>query len=252
MAEPQAYLFWDNSNIFISAQQVVPYKDPGAVEKALRVHFLNLYKLAVAGRSYGGGVAVGSVPPEQRGPWRKMKEDTGIDLVLLERGQISGTEQGVDQMLQTRMLRTALDNQDNPQVAVLLTGDGAGFSDGIGFHADMERLYKNGWGVEVLAWDASCKRELREWAEEVGVYVKLEDYYDSVTYIEGGRPAKNLSLTRRHKAANRKSPSAIQLDEVVRENEMLKQRLDSREKYNEKQKKRDKLHQHKRRRRRHR
>ncbi len=173
MAEPKVYLFWDNSNIFISARQVVPYKDPRAVENALRVHFLNLYKLAVAGRSYGGGMAVGSVPPEQRGLWGKMKEDTGIDLVLLERGEISGTEQGVDQMLQTHMLRTALDNQDNPQVAVLPYRRWRRLQRWHRFPTRiMERLYKNGWGVEVLAWDVSCKRELKEWAEKVGVYVK--------------------------------------------------------------------------------
>ena len=28
-----------------------------------------------------------------------------------------------------------------------MTGDGAGYDDGVGFHADMERMYAAGWGT---------------------------------------------------------------------------------------------------------
>jgi hypothetical protein len=92
-------------------------------------------------------------------------------------------------------------------VAVLLTGDGAGYDDGVGYHADLERLERAGWGIEVISWDNACAGKLKEWAGSVGVYVKLEDYYDSVTFIEGGRTARPLSLMSRGRATSRTSAS---------------------------------------------
>ena len=98
------------------------------------------------------------------------------------------------------MLRAALD-VDKPEVAVLLTGDGAGYEVGVGFHADLERLQKKGWGIEVLSWTHSCKRTLREWADYVGVFIPLESYYGSISFIEDGeRFAQPLDLTKRAKA----------------------------------------------------
>jgi hypothetical protein len=91
-------------------------------------------------------------------------------------------------------------DQTDPQIAVLLTGDGRGYSDGVGYHADIERLQKRGWGVEVLSWDISCNGGLRQWAVASGVYVKLEDFYESVTFLEGGRKANLPNLTHRQKA----------------------------------------------------
>ncbi len=82
-----------------------------------------------------------------------------------------------------------------------MTGDGKGYDDGLGFHADLERLAKAGWGIEVIAWDIACKRTLKEWASKVGVYVRLEDFYDSVTFLEGTRLVKPLSLIHRRTAS---------------------------------------------------
>lgn len=241
MSAPEVYLFWDNSNIFISAQKVVPARDPGFDERALRIQFSHLCRLAVAGRHCDERCAfvVGSELREQNQIRQAIKKETGIEPVLLERGGITGTEQGVDQVLQTHILRAGLDNRDNPQVAVLLSGDGAGIDDGIGFHADMERLYKEGWGIEVLAWDISCKRELKEWAEEVGVYVRLEDYYDSVTFVEGGRRVKNLNLTRRPKTKPGAPRRAVEIDALQKEIEELRKELEPRRKHEKRLKNRD-------------
>ena len=93
---------------------------------------------------------------------------TGIKPELYERGEFSGGEQGLDQCLQVHMLRAISDNHE-PQIAVLMTGDGAGYDDGVGFHADMERMHAAGWGVEVLSWQNHCRRALREWATSYGV-----------------------------------------------------------------------------------
>ena len=193
------YIFWDNSNIFISAQNVAVTRDGTASRLAVRLQFLNLMKLATCGREVKKSIAVGSIPPEHAEMWKRMERETGLSLELYERGEFSGQEQGVDQCLQTHMLR-ALADEDNPQIVVLLTGDGAGAIDGVGFLSDLKRLYNKGWGIEVLSWEHSCHRELKKWAEEVGVFVPLDSFYDSITFISGGRTASPLSLVRRKKA----------------------------------------------------
>ena len=88
---------------------------------------------------------------------------------------------------------------------MLLTGDGAGYMEGRGFFADLERMYKRGWGVELLAWDRFCNRHLREWVQEHGVYIKLEDWYKNVTFREGGaRIVQPFSVDRRSTATPRR------------------------------------------------
>ena len=104
------------------------------------------------------------------------------------------------------MLRAISDHRD-PQVAVLMTGDGAGYDDGVGFHADMERMHAAGWGIEVVSWRAHCRRALRDWATANGVFISLDDYYESVTFLEGGRRSKPLDLSRRAVSTPRLGPA---------------------------------------------
>jgi len=203
MPEPsRVYLFWDNSNIYISAKMVAEQRDGFTVRGHVRIAFDNLFKLAVAGRPVAKAIAVGSIPPEQQTLWDKLKADTGVQVELYERGEATGHEQGLDQCLQVHMLRALADN-DTPQIAVLLTGDGKGYDDGVGFHADLKRMSDRGWGIEVISWDLSCRGALKTWASDVGVYIKLEDYYDPVTFIEGIRRMQPLSLTHRPLASVR-------------------------------------------------
>lgn len=192
---PHVHVFWDNSNIFVPARYAAAHQRESLLATSVRIQFDSLFRLAHAGRAVRRAVWVGSVPPEMDAVWDRL-EATGVDVELFERGGDSGTEQGVDQCLQVHMLR-ALADADDPGVAVLLTGDGAGFEDGVGFHADLARMYRRGWGIEVLAWDRACNRKLKRWASEVGVYIPLDDYYRSVTFIEGGRRSMPLTLARR-------------------------------------------------------
>lgn len=178
-------VFWDNSNIFIPAQNIAAKEDGVLAPPSVRINFENLFQLACAGRTVARAVCVGSVPPELESVWQKLRS-TGVAVELYERGSDSGTEQGVDQCLQVHMLRAMVDVHP-PGVAVLLTGDGAGYASGIGFHADLERMQKLGWGIEVLSWDCACNKRLKAWVKDQGVYIKLEDHYDFVTFIQGGR-----------------------------------------------------------------
>jgi len=193
--EGKAYIFWDNSNVFIPAQHVAREEEGTWAEQKVRIHFEHLFKLAKCGREVGSAFCAGSVPPELEALWDNIR-DMGVEVELYERGDESGTEQGVDQTLQVHMLR-AMADCDSPQTAVLLTGDGAGYETGIGFHADLERMYQDGWGIEVISWDNACNSNLKSWAQEVGSYVPLEDYYESVTFLEKTRDADQLSMVSR-------------------------------------------------------
>lgn len=191
----KVFMYWDNSNIFISAKDVAAERDGEGARFRVRVHFRNLLDLARAGRDIKHAVAVGSIPPELRHVWNRL-ENEGVTVQLLERGALQGGEQGVDQVLQTAMLRDAFDYNGDPGTAVLLTGDGAGFESGVGFHADLERMHRRGWRIEVLAWRHSCNRRMREWAEANGKFVALDDFYESVTFLERPAPGEPLAAIR--------------------------------------------------------
>ena len=185
----KVFVYWDNSNIFISAREVAIDREGEVARYRIRIHFRNLLRLAHGDREIGRAVAVGSIPPELRHVWNRL-ENEGVEVQLFERGAMMGREQGVDQALQVAMLRDAFDHNGDPGVAVLLTGDGAGFYDGVGFHADLERMRHRGWRIEVLSWRHSCNRRMREWAERHGKFVVLDDFYESVTFLEPPEPGQ--------------------------------------------------------------
>ena len=191
----KVFIYWDNSNIFIGARDVAVEREGASARHRLRVDFRNLLELASAGRDIEHAIAVGSVPPELRHVWNRM-ENEGVTVQLLERGALDGREHGVDQTLQTAMLRDAFDYNGNPGIAVLLTGDGSGFVDGVGFHADLERMHQRGWRIEVLSWRHSCNRRMREWAEQNGTFVPLDDFYDSITFLERSMPGDPIAQPR--------------------------------------------------------
>ena len=191
----KVFVYWDNSNIFISAQEAATELEGDAVRYRVRLHFRHLMELARAGRDIERAIAVGSIPPELRHVWNRL-ENEGFTVQLLERGAIQGREQGVDQALQTVMLRDTVDYNGDPGIAVLLTGDGSGFADGVGFHADLERMRNRGRRIEVLSWRHSCNRRMREWAEEQGTFIALDDFYESVTFLEPPAPGQPIANPR--------------------------------------------------------
>ena len=206
----RVFVYWDNSNIFHEAQRLADEREgtPGA-RYLVRVHFDNLLRLALAERPLAKAVAAGSIPPEMQQLYNRM-ENRGVAVQLFDRGEQSRGEQEVpDRWLQLRMLEDALDNNGTPGIVSLLTGDGAGYAEGQGFHSTLERMHKRGWRVEVLSWTHSCNQGMRRWAEVNGVFVPLDDHYEAITFREPSRPGHAfapardeapLDLTRRRTA----------------------------------------------------
>ena len=191
------FIYWDNSNIFLEAQRLSEEKEEGAGARfRVRIDFTNMLRLAHADRPVRKALAAGSVPPEMRQLWNRM-ENQGVEVRLFDRGLPAFGEQDIpDRILQLRMLEDALDFNGDPGVVVLLTGDGAGYQEGAGFHSTLERMHRRGWRIEILSWAASCNRRMKEWAEENGVFVALDDFYDSITFMEPSRPGHELAVAR--------------------------------------------------------
>ena len=191
------FVYWDTSNIFHEAQRLAEEREgtPGA-RNLVRINFEAILRLAHAGRDVRHAVAAGSVPPELRQLWNRL-ENSGVEVKLFDRGGPGRGEQEVpDQILQKRMLEDALDYNGDPGIAVLLTGDGAGYTEGEGFHRTLERMHRKGWRIEILSWAHSCNQRMRRWAEENGVFVALDDFYESITFREPSRPGFELAPPR--------------------------------------------------------
>ena len=194
----EVFVYWDNSNIFHEMQRLAEERDEGPDARyRVRIHFDNLLRLAYADRPLRKAFAAGSIPPEMRGLWNRM-EARGVEVALFDRGQPDRGEQEMpDRLLQLRMLEDALDFNGTPGIVTLLTGDGAGYLEGAGFHRTLERMHRRAWRVEILSWKHSCNQRMRRWAEENGVFVALDDFYESITFLEPSKPGSQLAMGRR-------------------------------------------------------
>ena len=200
----KVFVYWDNSNIYHEAQRLAETKEgtPGA-RYLVRIHFDRILELAHAQRDMARAVAAGSVPPEMRQLWNRL-EESGVEVWLYDRGDPTRGEQEMpDRVLQLRMLEDALDNNGDPGIVVLLTGDGAGYLEGAGFHATLERMHKRGWRIEILSWAHSTNQRMRQWAETNGVFVALDDFYDAITFRLPSSPG--------HEFAPPRDPSPLDL-----------------------------------------
>ena len=193
----KVFIYWDNSNIFVEARRLAEEvnEGPGARYR-VRINFDGMLRLAHADRPVERAFAAGSVPAEMRQLWNRM-ESNGVEVQLFDRGSSGRGEQEIpDRFLQLRMLEDALDYNGDPGIVVLLTGDGAGYLEGAGFHRTLERMHKRGWRVEILSWAHSCNQRMRRWAQENGAFVALDDFYDAITFMEPSRPGFEFAVAR--------------------------------------------------------
>jgi hypothetical protein len=189
--EEIAYLFVDFSNLWYSMRAEAARR--GDPDRAVRAHAANLRSVLAAGRMVGDAVIVAnrSVPESVLNHFRP-----GFRVELVESGSITGTEQGADELLQNAIYRTIL-RAPAAGVIVVATGDGAGWQEGRGFCEALSAARRQGFGVEVVPFERSLNRWLRGLANAVGVVVLLDRFYDSITFLEGLRPARSPSLTHR-------------------------------------------------------
>ena len=182
---PGISVFWDNSNIWLVGQKVCSQREPGD-EYAFRIDFSHLLDFVLNERDLDYAFVAGSVPPSSDPLWNRFK-NLGIDVDIQERGEGTGKEVAVDEIIQLSMANRVLDEAAGTMV--LLTGDGSGYSDGKGFIRALERAHKHAWNIEVVSWDAGCNTYLRRFTVQHGTYRPLEPIYDKVTFINSKRRA---------------------------------------------------------------
>src|SRR5258707_11930298 len=143
------HIFWDNSNIWLVGRNVCGQKEPRD-ESAFRIHFAHLFDFVANNRQVDYAFVAGSIPPSTDPLWQKFA-NLNIQVVKQERGQESGGEVAVDEVIQLEIAHRVLDI-DPPGILILLTGDGSGYTDGRGFIKELERAHKRGWQIEVVSW----------------------------------------------------------------------------------------------------
>lgn len=194
------FIYWDNSNIFHAAQWLANEREPESdASYRIRISLETLYKLAHADRPVKGAIVSGMVRPGEQHLQAQFKK-LGMKVAFIEQVDTSQGEQEMpDRILQFEMMRDSLEHKCTPGTAVLLTGDGAGYSAGVGFYKMLELMHEYHWKVEVLSWEHTCNKHMREWVEQNGVFVALDNFYESITYLkpsgEGHTPAPARRVT---------------------------------------------------------
>jgi hypothetical protein len=186
----KVHLYVDGTNIFRCAQATAAYF--GDPEMAMRLHAEHLRAVMAAGREVASATLVANVgvPEAVRRHFERC-----FDVITVEFGTNSGSEQAADEVLQNRLLLNLW--RSEPGVAVVATGDGAGWAHGIGFTQALVAARERGFGIEVLAFRAGLNPRLRLLAESSGCFVELDAHYRSITFLEGLRSAEAVNLRHR-------------------------------------------------------
>lgn len=181
------YIVWDNSNIhYAGLDHVRPLIEPTVPKELYRTYFEGVLDLVKGERKVDDVYFCGSNPPQKGDNLWNAVSALGIEPKIIPRSLSEGEADTTDRELQVAILHLFFDHPV-PDTIALLTGDGAGIHEGMGFLADSKRLFERGWRFEVFSWGIACHSELRDFGLANGKYVKLEDYYYNITFIKGGR-----------------------------------------------------------------
>lgn len=199
-------MYWDCSGdtlaVGLTAEELE--KEAEFARWRVKLDFNNLLKLAIADRPVKQAVVCGSPPPELKLLCNRL----GVKLAVHPCDGL-GKDQ-IMESLQILMLQDCVDcivKQENPSTAVLICGGTVkGFLGGANFKRTLESMHSTGWAVEVLSWEASCSHQLRDWLTHNGYFISLNEYYESVTFLESlygepPRPVAPLDLSGRPGAA---------------------------------------------------
>ncbi|RKU41189.1 hypothetical protein DL546_001662 [Coniochaeta pulveracea] len=105
--------------------------------------------------------------------------------------QMKQGEQGVDELLHLKMCQSALDAR--PGTAVIATGDAAEAEFSDGFKANVERLLRQGWNVEIIGWSKGLSKAWRDsafteqWSDQVRL-IELDPFVEELFGAWFGAP----------------------------------------------------------------
>ena len=192
------YLFFDFSNIGISARYAASINGDGLIASDVRIHCQNLRQFVERDRFWAGGYAAAGLTGDPTRIQNRF-DSAGIRFEVFERGNKTGCEQAVDQAIQNQMYRLVA-TEAKPGVVVLASGDGNGHENGEGFLPPLQLLKRNGFDVEVMSWEHSLHPSLGSWATQNGSLIYLDDWYEELTFAPYRRNAKSAALLNRRLA----------------------------------------------------
>lgn len=193
-----SHIFIDNSNIFGGAQRAAATLEPDALWMAVRIYYKNFFQLLEKELNPKTKILAGSVPPGNDVLWEHARRH-GYNTDLLKRiehddGRL--VEQGVDEIAHLKIANVLLD-YEAPQTLVLVTGDGNDSDFGTSFTKQAERALKRGWQVHVWSWKDQLSGKFERLSDIAPGKLKvrkLDTFYNSITFVQGGTYDVNGTL----------------------------------------------------------
>jgi hypothetical protein len=184
------YAMIDSSNIYFGAHKAAEALGVWCFDiPKLRIDAENFVDLMKFRSVLGDGSTLVTTSHLPDPGFARYFRKSGVKVEIVERGAISGKEQGDDRLL-NRMHRL---NRRTRGVVALATGDGNGHLNDEGFVPAVEDLHAIGHQIELYSWRHCLNRTLENRVRELGgKVVFLDDYFLSVTFVEGGRRATRI------------------------------------------------------------
>lgn len=180
------YVMIDSNNILGGAKNLA--ETLGYCEgeiRRLRIHATNFARLVLSGSAMGRGstITVTTNPKKGIPEFLSHYVRLGMRYDVVYRNAEIGREPGDDRLL----LRLYELCPRDFGVVALATGDGNGHKNGQGFVPALNSLHERGHKVELYSWKGSLNPALQNRVNQIGKTIYLDEYFSSITFVEGGR-----------------------------------------------------------------
>ena len=177
-----AFMYLDFSNIFIGAKKASIKFEHHDVYNQVRINFHNMIDLIDNAFNVQYIRVVGTHVNPIAKFLENLEKEKGKEFKVIESPIINRREISADEHLQIEMLHDVIDYK--PNTAIILTGDGNGTDNAIGFFEEIMRMHGIGWNIVLMAWEDNCRSDMREWVERNGQFVELDKHYKHLTFIQ--------------------------------------------------------------------
>lgn len=164
----------------------------GEPEGRIEIHAAHLKQVMAAGRDVEGSTVIAdqSLSEGELAPFRRC-----FDHVFAVNGSSDPTE-AVDRLLRDTVSLIA-DRAVAGATVVVAAAENAKGVLGANLSASLVCAIERHVGIELLALDRSARGVLREMQRGLGILVLLDPFFDSITYLEGGRSALGQAVRAR-------------------------------------------------------
>jgi hypothetical protein len=191
-SDKTAFVFIDNSNIFIGAQL-----DGNVRDLAVRVNIRALCEVVEGGLPCHYRAVTGTAPASSR-IWHEWENNQ-------YRVFLSGRQGGSDDALHHTIAEQLRHNASQPQILVLATGDGNETERFGSFPQLAEEALQAGWDVRVWSWEQSISGKFRDlmarYADQIHISF-LDPFKQTITFKAGQSPTSSPQTRRRQSSVD--------------------------------------------------